>query len=270
MISPVPKQLRGLRGPILTIDGSLTQTGWALTAETGLLLQSGVLRSKAGEGWPADHRIYAIGQQLIYLIARLVRKPKHFGVEHQFFRPAGKPVPGKKMFQLDPETVAALARLEGVLIFVAKNSDGGLIDVLSMRAMEWRAVLGITGKDTKARGIDDVRRRLLLSGFPSYKVLEMLEDELEAVGLGMAVHHELSHGYPLHHRRLQIRVEKKTKRERAKRPKKPCGICERPMLRPGLMLDLLTGPVEVHIGCRKKKRKKRQPAGESPKMDLPF
>lgn len=213
-----PPDRRGLRGPILTIDGSLSQTGWALTGEHGQRLQSGVFRSKAG--LPADQRIYIIGQQLMQLWPKLVQKPKHFGIEHQFFRQAA---PGAK-FQLRPEVVADLARLEGVLIFIAKNASPD-IDVMALRSTEWRGLLGVrperrkkgepAGPGMKHRGLE--RIRLLLSRqMPISEILQMPEDEVEAIGLSLGVYKELSSGYPLRQRREELKAENVAKKIRKK------------------------------------------------------
>lgn len=248
---------RGLRGPILTIDGSLSQTGWALTGENGRRLQSGVFRSKAG--LPADQRIYIIGQQLMRLWPRLQKHPRHFGIEHQFFRAAA---PGAK-FQLRPEVVADLCRLEGVLIFIAKNAFPD-IGVMALRSTEWRGLLGVTGKQTekekrdlgtlgmKERGLIEVNRRRRESGSCEGAVNRMYDDEIEAIGLGMAIHYELTNGYPMHTRRGELKEEKRARKARAKLPKNVCGICHTRIVRGGIALDtgLLTGPALVHAKCR--------------------
>lgn len=247
---------RGLRGPILTIDGSLSQSGWALTGENGLRLQSGVFRSKAG--LPADQRIYIIGQQLMQLWPKLQKHPRHFGIEHQFFRAAA---PGAK-FQLRPEVVADLCRLEGVLIFIAKNAFPD-IDVMPLRSTEWRGLLGVKPglrskaqwacDGMKARGLSEIRKRLMDSGFSAGQVSHMFaEDELEAIGLSFAIHYELTNGYPMHTRRGELKEEKEARKARAKLPKNVCGICHTRIVRGGIALDtgLLTGPALVHARCR--------------------
>ena len=206
---------RGLRGPVLGIDPSLNRTGWALVDEDGLLVQSGSVRSKVE--LQTELRIFQIAYQLGEVFTSLKRKPAHLVIEHQTVAnlPGPKLFGGKrgKSFQ-NTETALALSRLEGAIVFGLLLQSAGKLDVLAPVPLEWRRLLGVVvTRDTKEVGVEEVKRRLRLSGIP---FAEHSVDELEAIGIAFSGRIEHSTGYPLRKRREENAQEKVDKRARKK------------------------------------------------------
>lgn len=249
---------RGLRGPCWGIDPSLYRTGWGLVDASGTLMTSGSVQSDPK--LPVHLRIYSIARQLAGVWYAFPVKPAHLAIEFQTVGNIPGKFPGSQPKQ-NIEVALSLSRLQGAivtLILAHTSNSSAALDVIEPTPAEWRKQIGAktikdpaTGKNERGKdsGLREIGLALIRMGV-DFRCMK--EDQVEGIGLAISCQIEHGNGYPMATRRAENKIEKKARKARAKLPKVICMICDKSIIRGGIVLDkgLLSGTYTVHAKCR--------------------